>query len=99
MKLAGGGGTDDLIATACALVYEDEFGHMAKGIVGLDDEGLAAADWEALMELSVELQKIRIRMRNAQFSHPLSDGRIGEIYDEKIAPIAFDFEKATEGGA
>ena len=38
MKLAGNGGADDLIARAAALVYEDEFGHMCKGIVGLDME-------------------------------------------------------------
>ena len=34
------GRANALIAQACADVYEDEFGHMLKGIVGLDAEGL-----------------------------------------------------------
>ena len=68
MKLAGNGGADDLIARAAALVYEDEFGHMCKGIVGLDMENMLAADWTLMTELSVELAGMRIDMRNAQFS-------------------------------
>jgi hypothetical protein len=98
MRLAGRGGIDDMIAGACALVYEDEFGHMAKGIVGLDEAGLTVADWDLLGALTVELQEIRIRMRNAQFSHPLTDARIEAIRKGDIEPMVFDFAKAAEAG-
>jgi len=98
MRLNGRGGIDDMIAEACALVYEDEFGHMAKGIAGLDEEGLGAADWDLLRALAMELQEIRIRMRNAQFSHPLTDARIEAIRGGDIEPITFDFAKAAEAG-
>jgi hypothetical protein len=33
-------------------------------------------------------------MRNAQFSHPLTDQRIAEIVAGEIDPIAFDYERA-----
>ena len=98
MRLKGRGGIDDMIAEACALVYEDEFGHMAKGIVGLDEEGLGVADWDLLRALAVELQEIRIRMRNAQFSNPLTDARIEAICAGDIEPIVFDFAKAAKVG-
>jgi len=94
MKLAGRGGADEAIARACALVYEDEFGHMCKGIVGLDADCLAPADWARLTALSVELAGLRIDMRNAQFSFPLSAARIEEIHAGRIEPIRFDFDRA-----
>ena len=95
MRLAGRGGADDLIAAACAKVYDDEFGHMLKGIIGLDAETLDQAGWNLLTELSVELQRLRIPMRNSQFGHPLSESRIAEIYDGAIEPVRFDFDKAN----
>lgn len=94
MRLAGRGGADDLIARACARVYDDEFGHMLKGIAGLDSDGLSGADWDLLIDLSVELQRMRIPMRNSQMSFPLSEERISQIYDGAIEPVAFDFAKA-----
>ena len=94
MRLAGHGGADDMIAGACAEVYEDEFGHMCKGIAGLDADGLAKTDWALMTELSVELETMRIHMRNAQFSYPLSPERIAAIIHGDIEPIVFDFEKA-----
>jgi len=97
MGLKGRGGVDDLIADACALVYEDEFGHMAKGIVGLDDAGLTADDWTRLAALSVELQRMRIAMRNAQFGNPLSAARVAELCAGAADPIIFDFDKAAAG--
>ena len=47
MRLQGRGGTDDLIAQACAAIYDDEFGHMLKGIIGLEGAGagLKEAEW------------------------------------------------------
>jgi len=81
MKLAGRGDgphgrANRLIAEACAKVYDDEFGHMLKGIVGLDAEGLGAAEWHRLEEMSLEQLSARISMRNAQFSYPLQGGRL-----------------------
>lgn len=94
MTLAGNGGVDDMIARACALVYEDEFGHMCKGIVGLDTGDMSDADWARMTELSVELATMRIHMRNGQFSYPLSADRIAAIVAGDIQPVKFDFEKA-----
>lgn len=94
MALAGNGGVDDMIARACALVYEDEFGHMCKGIVGLDSGDMTDADWARMTELSVELATMRIHMRNGQFSYPLSAERIAAIVEGDITPVEFDFEKA-----
>ena len=91
---AGRGGVDDAIAAACREVYDDEAGHMMKGIVGLDVEGLSAADWALLTRLTVEQLAARIRMRNAQFGHPLTAARIAEILAGRIEPLAFDFVAA-----
>jgi hypothetical protein len=85
---------DALIAAACAAVYEDEFGHMLKGVVGLDDEGLAAEDWRTLERLAIEQLKARILMRNAQFGYPLRAAPLSEILSGRCAPIVFDYEKA-----
>lgn len=95
MRLEGRDEADGLIARACARVYDDEFGHMLKGIVGLDEAGLTPADWNRLVELSVELQKMRIPMRNSQMSFPLSDERIGQIFNGDIEPVTFDFDRAN----
>ena len=94
MKLRGRGGVDDLIAEACARVYEDEFGHMLKGITGLDEEGLSEADWGLLTDMTVEQLKHRIPMRNAQFSHPLDDERVEELVAGRIEPLPFDYARA-----
>jgi hypothetical protein len=83
-----------LIAQACGKVYEDEFGHMLKGIVGLDDDGLTEQDWHRLAEISIEQLKARILMRNSQFSHPLREERLAEIIAGKCEPLAFDYAKA-----
>jgi len=93
-KLQGRDGVDGQIGTACQKVYDDEFGHMMHGVVGVDDEGLSQADWDQLLELTMEQLRLRIPMRNEQFSHPLSDQRVGEILNGDIDPIQFDFAKA-----
>lgn len=99
MRLAGRtegphGHANVLIATACRHVYDDEFGHMLKGIVGLDDENLSATEWQTLAEISVLQLRARIRMRNAQFGYPLSEARLREIDAGACAPLAFDYDKA-----
>jgi len=93
-KLRGREGLDGYIGAACQTVFDDEFGHMMHGVIGIDDEGLADGDWEELTRLTMEQLTLRLYMRNAQFSHPLSDDRIQEILDGKIEPIQFDFGKA-----
>jgi hypothetical protein len=88
------GRNNALIAAACAKVYDDEFGHMLKGIVGLDGEGLSEAEWQLLGDMSVEQLKARILMRNAQFSYPLPERRLKEIFAGSCKPLAFDYDKA-----
>jgi hypothetical protein len=88
------GRANTLIAEACRRVYDDEFGHMLKGIVGLDGEALSDADWQTLGAISVAQLKLRIRMRNAQFGFPLSEARVQQIFAGACPPIAFDYEKA-----
>jgi len=85
---------DALIAEACALVYEDEFGHMLKGIVGLDAEGLSATEWAMLERMALEQLRGRIRMRNAQFGNPLAGSALERALGGRCAPLAFDYAKA-----
>lgn len=94
MKLKGRGGVDDMIAEACTKVYDDEFGHMLEGIVGLDEEGLSNEQFELLGTLVVEQLRLRIRMRNAEFSFPLGEDRIRAIDGGDIAPETFDYARA-----
>ncbi len=95
MRLKGRGGVDDMIADACTKVYEDEFGHMLAGIVGLDEEGWTREQFELMSDLVVEQLRLRIRMRNAEFSFPLSEDRVQAIYSGDIDPEPFDYERAT----
>jgi hypothetical protein len=94
MNLKGDTPADAAIAAACKLVYDDEFGHMLKGIVGLDDGQTPAADWKLLGELVTAQMRARIRMRNAQFGNPLSEARLEEIFAGKVDPLRFDYERA-----
>ncbi len=96
MRLTGRGGADDLIAAACAKVFDDEFGHMLEGIAGLDDEGWSGDEFRLMGELVVAQLRLRIPMRNAEFSFPLTGARIQAIYDGDIEPVTFDFERAEE---
>jgi hypothetical protein len=94
MKLKGQPGIDGEIGNISQRIYNDEFDHMMHGVVGMDRSGLTEEDWKVLERITVEHTTHRIYMRNAQFSHPLSDARIAEIVSRKIEPIAFDFAKA-----
>jgi hypothetical protein len=103
-KLIGRPGVDGRIGIACKKVYDDEFGHMMYGVVGVErDDDFTQGDWRELTEITCELLRLRLYMRNAQFSHPLSDARIKEIIAGKVEPIAFDYKKAEtylqSGGA
>ena len=90
------GRANRLIARACAKVYDDEFGHMLKGIVGLDAENLSAGDWKTLERMSVEQLKGRIRMRNSQFGFPLAGKRLEDALGGRLAPLEFDYARAEE---
>lgn len=92
--LKGKGGVADMIAAACATVYEDEFDHMLHGIVDIAKEGFTDADWTLMRALVAEQLQYRILMRNAQFSYPLSAARIEAIFRGEIEPLRFDYERA-----
>lgn len=98
MALAGKPGIDGRIAEACAKVYDDEFEHMLAGIAGIAEEKLQEADWSLLGALAAEQLKLRIRMRNAQFSRPLSEERVQAIFRGEIRPLEFDYGRAQLPG-
>ena len=93
-KLKDKPGLDGRIGRACQRVYDDEFGHMMYGIAGMEIEDLTAADWDELIDMTCQILRLRLHMRNAQFSHPLSDRRIAEIIAGKIEPVEFDYARA-----
>jgi hypothetical protein len=45
-------------------------------------------------DLVIALLKARIRMRNGQFSNPLTPERMASIDNGEIDPVAFDYAKA-----
>lgn len=99
MRLEGRGGADDLIAAACAKVYDDEFGHMLEGIAGLDDEGWSDNEFRLMGELVTAQLRLRIHMRNAEFSFPISATRVQAIFAGDIEPEPFDYRRAEQAMA
>jgi hypothetical protein len=93
--LQGRPGIEGRIGAACQRVYDDEFGHMMHGYMGINAARLDAAEWEKLGRLTVEQLKLRILMRNAQFSFPLAPKRVAAIFAGDIEPMKFDFDKAA----
>lgn len=96
MKLANRGGIDSQIAIACSTVYEDEFSHMLRGIadIAVSSESLTDEDWKTMSRLVVAQLELRVRMRNAQFSHPVAADRLEAICAGACEPIAFDYQRA-----
>ena len=94
MSLKGKPGIEGRIAEACSKVYDDEFEHMLAGIAGIAEEPLQDNDWKLLEALVTEQLRHRIRMRNAQFSLPLSEERVQAIVLGDIRPIEFDYRRA-----
>jgi hypothetical protein len=94
MAMRGRPGIDGKIAEACAVVHDDEFVHMMGGIANILNEDLDDANWKLLGELVTAQMQLRIHMRNAQFSLPLSEARIAAIFRGEIEPIAFDYKRA-----
>ena len=93
MKLRGRGAIDDMIADACAAVYEDEFDHMLIGISQVGS-GLTPEEWKVLTALTVEQMQYRIKMRNAQFGYPLDSEAERTLCAGACEPIPFNFERA-----
>lgn len=93
-KLRGCPGVDGRIAAACQKVYDDEFGHMMHGVMGVEMDDMSAADWAEITDATCQILRLRLFMRNAQFSHPVSDRRMKEILAGEIEPIAFDYAHA-----
>lgn len=89
-----GSEANDVIARACAVVYDDEWEHMLQGIAGLDEEDWTEADWDRFTAMTVAQLRLRVRMRNAQFGFPLSDERVRAIEEAQIDPLPFDYERA-----
>jgi hypothetical protein len=96
MALRGGSETDDSIAEVCGRIYDDEFNHMLLGIIQGDDSELTDAEWDTLVLYTVEQMKLRIIMRNAQFSHPVPEQRLQELLNGKAAPVKFDYQAAKD---
>ncbi len=67
---------------------------MLIGIVGLDDAQLSDGDWSLMTELFIRILCHRVRLRNGEFSYPLSEDRVEAIFSGDIVPERFDFEKA-----
>lgn len=85
--LAGRGGIDDAIAAACATVLAEELAHMGAGV-----RGVTAGDVDLLARLGAEQMAARIRMRNAQFSRPLSDDDVARAISGALPPHPFDWD-------
>ena len=94
MALKGRGGFDEAVADVCHRIYDDEFNHMLLGIIGSDDSDLTEPDWQTLLSYTVEQMKLRILMRNAQFSFPVDDTRIDELLHGQGDPVKFDLDGA-----
>jgi len=94
MGLAGRGGADDLIAIACAAGFEYQWDRTIACIAAVDDDDLAPEALETLLELCGEQMKLQIRMRNAQFGHPLPPERLRAIDAGDVDPLPFDYAKA-----
>ena len=88
-----------MIAAACTKVYEDEFGHGLSGIIGLDKEGWSEEQFALMGELVAEQLRLRIHMRNAEFSFPLSEDRVQAIFTGDIEPEPFDYARAEQAMA
>jgi hypothetical protein len=67
---------------------------MLAGVAGIVEENLPEADWRLLEKLLARQLEQRIRMRNAQFSRPLSEERVQAILRGEIKPLEFDYRRA-----
>ena len=96
MKLAGRDTAGDAVANVCRLIYDDEFNHMLLGIIEADDARLSPSDWQTLTRYTVSQMKLRIHMRNSQFSRPVAESRLAELLAGMAEPVKFDHERAAQ---
>lgn len=75
----GGDELHDLIAKACRGVYEDEIEHAEQGASGLERGHWSEEQWAQAKSMVEAISRQRVRMRNDQFGHVLSEERIAEI--------------------
>ncbi len=94
MALGDGSAIDQAIAAACEMVFDDEWDHMLHGIADLSDTSTTPEEWRVFEALTVAQGRLRIRMRNAQFGHPVSDARVAELEDGAAEPLVFDYQRA-----
>lgn len=80
----GGDPLSDMIAKACRGVYEDEIEHAEHGAQELEEVAHSEEDWALAKEIVEAISRQRVRMRNDQFGHVLSDERLREIDEGKI---------------
>lgn len=90
-RLAGSGELSDRIAKACGHVYTDEIGHMRDGFIRLSQSEQTAEQWDEMADMVRRILSQRLRMRNEQFSFPVSDARLEGIDGGDIEPMAFDY--------
>jgi hypothetical protein len=95
MRLAGRDAAGDAIAEVCRVIYDDEFNHMLLGIIEADDARLSPSDWETLTQYTVSQMKLRMHMRNSQFSRPVSENRLDELLAGMAEPVKFDHQRAA----
>lgn len=90
MQIAGDP-LSDKIAAACRSVYEDEMDHAHHGVEDMVAVAKTEEDWATARRLVEAISRQRLRMRNEQFSFPLSEDRLEEIAQGKI-PLSPRFQ-------
>lgn len=92
-------GIDGMIGRACGRVYDDEVGHMVKGMLAIGASVKTEDDWALLEKLTLDQLRLRVHMRNGQFGYPLSADRVEAIFAGDIEPIVFDYGMAERAAA
>ena len=67
---------------------------MLGGIAGFRRLELGRQGWGLLRALTVEQSRQRVRMRQAQFDHPVPGARLEELVAVGAQPVAFDWARA-----
>lgn len=83
--LLGRPGIDHAIAAACASVEEDERHHLLEG---LDDLALGPDELATLTDLTAAQGRLRLRMRWAQFSGPVTEDELLDLEVDGAEPSA-----------
>ena len=77
----------DQVAKAFSEIFDDEVEHQESGAEDLERVAKTEEAWEKAGHMVQQICQQRLRMRNEQFGFPISDERLREIIDGKIAPI------------